>query len=384
LPALEKINIIGKGRVRVLFAPLDWGLGHTTRCLPIIKAFQSAGAEITIACNEKQTVLLQAELEAVRFLPLRGYGLRYSRSKYFTWFIIALQIPKILTAINREKKWLSSIFQTEGFDVVISDNRYGLHHPSLYSIFISHQLRVRVPFSKWIENLLQKWNYNFIQQFSECWIPDFEGASNLAGDLSHPNRLPAVKLKYIGAVSWCKKMKKYSEEPKVLVVIISGPEPQRTIFEKIVLSELNDWNESAVVLRGLPATTETLPSTRNVTFFNHLHSVQLSDLINRATYIVARSGYSTIMDIVALQKKSILIPTPGQTEQEYLGNWLMEHKFCVSITQNNFSLKNALSQANQFEYADLSKFPTDQYENAVSSFMREHFKETIQPDVSKT
>ena len=368
----------------MLFAPLDWGLGHTTRCLPIIKAFQAAGADITVACNEKQAVLLRAELQAVRFLPLIGYELRYSRSKYFTWLTVALQIPKILTAINRENKWLASLFQEEAFDVVISDNRYGLHHPSTYSIFISHQLCVQVPFSNWIENLLQKWNYNFIQQFSECWIPDFEGPINLAGVLSHPSRLPVMKLKYIGAVSRCKKMKRSSEESKVLVVLISGPEPQRTIFEQIVLAELNDWNEKAIVLRGLPATTSTLPSTGNVTFFNHLHSSQLSELINRATYIIARSGYSTVMDIVALQKKSILIPTPGQTEQEYLGNWLMEHKFCLSITQNNFSLKNALSQANQFEYADLSKFPTDQYENAVSSFMREHFKETIQPDVSKT
>jgi len=383
LPALEKINNLGKGRARILFAPLDWGLGHTTRCLPIIKAFQSEGADITIACNEKQAVLLEAELEAVRFLPLRGYGLRYSRSKYLTWLTIALQIPKILTSINRERKWLASIFETEGFDAVISDNRYGLHHPSLYSVFISHQLRVRVPFSNRIENLLQKWNYNFIQQFNECWIPDFEGAINLAGFLSHPNRLPAVKLKYIGAVSRFKKMMNHSEEPNVLVILISGPEPQRTIFEEIVLSELNGCNEAAVVLRGLPATTATLPSTGKVTFFNHLHSSQLSELINRATYIVARSGYSTIMDIVALQKKSILIPTPGQTEQEYLGTWLMEHKFCLSIEQNKFSLKNALRQANQFEYADLSKFPTDQYESAVSSFMQEHFKETIEPDVSK-
>ena len=368
----------------MLFAPLDWGLGHTTRCLPIIKAFQSAGVEVTVACNEKQAVLLGAELQSVRFIPLMGYDLRYSRLKYFTWFIIALQIPKILIAINRENKWLASVFKAERFDVVISDNRYGLHHPSLYSIFISHQLRVQVPFSKWIENLLQKWNYRFIQRFSECWIPDFEGETNLAGALSHPSRLPAIKSKYIGPVSRCKKLKKNSDESKVLVVLISGPEPQRTIFEKIILSELNDWNEATVVLRGLPATTATLPSTRNVTFFNHLHSSQVSELINRATYIVARSGYSTIMDIVALQKKSILIPTPGQTEQEYLGNWLMEHKFCLSIQQNNFSLKSAMIQANKFEYADLSKFSTDQYVNIVSSFMQEHFKETIQPDASKT
>ncbi len=365
----------------MLFAPLDWGLGHTTRCLPIIKAFQAAGADVVIACNNNQETLLQAELEGVRFLPLKGYGLRYSTSKWFTWVILAYQIPKILTSIKTERRWLDSLQQKEMFDVLVSDNRYGLHHESCYSIFITHQLRIRVPFSRMMENLLQFWNYRFIRRFDECWVPDFEGQKNLAGELSHPKQLPAINLRYVGAVSRFKKRDNSVTESKDLVALISGPEPQRTIFEDKLVSELANWKGSAVVVRGLPGATACPPAFNNVSFQNHLPSSQLSELIDGGTYIVARSGYSTVMDIVALKKKSILIPTPGQTEQEYLGNWLMKNKICLCIDQENFHLSEAINAASKFDYADLSRFTTDQYESEVSNFMHQHFKETIQSDV---
>ena len=269
MPDLEKINNIGKGGARILFAPLDWGLGHTTRCLPIIKAFQLAGAEVNVACNQHQAHLLEGEIPGLRILSLDGYGLHYSKSKWLTWASIALQAPKILTAIKSENRWLAALLRAEKFDVVISDNRFGFHHPGLHSIFITHQLRIRVPLNNWVEDLIQKWNYRFIQKFDECWIPDFEKEPTLSGSLSHPNLLPAMEIKYIGPISRFKKNVASNAASQELVVVISGPEPQRTIFENLIIPQLRNWNGKAVVVRGLPSETNTIPSFENISVYNH-------------------------------------------------------------------------------------------------------------------
>ena len=378
---LEKINIKQGGPARILIAPLDWGLGHTTRCLPIVKAFQRQGAEISVACNEPQAGLLKPEIQGIRLLRLEGYGLQYAGSERTTTLKIALQIPKILTSIKRENQWLRDLLNREKFDLVISDNRYGLHHPSVYSIFMTHQLRIQVPFSSWLENRLQKRNYHFINQFDECWIPDLPNEPNLAGSLSHPAKLPATKVKYIGPISRFKEVKSNLNSHD-LVIIISGPEPQRTIFEKKCLSELKDFNGTAIVVRGLPVETTHLENSGNVSFFNHLPADELGEILGRAKFVVSRSGYSTIMDMAALKKKSIFIPTPGQTEQEYLAEYLMEKKFCFAIKQKDFSLQAALSRATNFEYADFSQYSMSQIDTIAQGYMKGLLKETKLPDVS--
>ena len=379
---LEKINNKQSRPARILIAPLDWGLGHTTRCLPVVKAFQGQGAEISIACNEQQAGLLRSEIEGVRILPLEGYRLQYAAAYGATILKIALQIPKILTSIKRENQWLRDLLAREKFDVLISDNRFGLHHPSVYSIFITHQLRIQVPFSQWLENRLQKRNYHFINQFDECWIPDLPNEPNLAGSLSHPHQLPATEIKYIGPLSRFKAEVKSNLNSRDLVILISGPEPQRSIFEKKCLSELKDFNGKAALVRGLPLERSYLENFGNVSFFNHLPADELGEILGSAKFVVSRSGYSTVMDMAALKKKSIFIPTPGQTEQEYLAEYLMEKKFCFAIKQKDFSLQDALTRAANFEYADFSQYSMSQIDAIVKDCMNGLLKETELPDVS--
>jgi UDP:flavonoid glycosyltransferase YjiC (YdhE family) len=376
LPDRQKINNLVNQRPRVLISPLDWGLGHTTRCLPIIKSLLANGADVVVACNEKQAHLLRSEIPELVLLPLKGYSLTYSRITRRMWWKIFWQIPKILTAINREKKWLKELLDEEKFDCIFSDNRYGFRHPNVYSIFITHQLRVSVPLSKWIERQLQKWNYALINKFDECWIPDLEMAPGLAGELSHPKQFPSIKTKYIGVLSRFANSTQKKSSNSRLLLLLSGPEPQRTILENELLLQLKTHQGDAVIARGLPGNTDSI-EVPGVTVFNHLPSGQLLKEIESADFIISRSGYSTVMDIVSLQKKSILIPTPGQTEQEYLAKFLMNHNLCVSFQQRNFNLEAALKTAAGFEYHFIDITKSNLLEEVIHETLQMPWKETV-------
>lgn len=337
------------GKPRILLAPLDWGLGHTTRIIPVIKELLQEGADVYLAGNEQQEAVLFQEFPALSFLSLQGYNIRYQRGKSsFSWSIIR-QLPKLMNAIQAENRWLKEVQQRYNFDAVISDNRYGLYSAAVRSIFITHQLAIQSPFGEWSTRLLQRWNYKYINRFSECWIPDNEGNENLAGDLSHPAKKPTIPLKYIGALSRFEK-KEVRQKKDHLLVILSGPEPQRSILEDKLIDEVVRYNGTVDIVRGLPAADKLMPSTNQIHFYNHLQAAELNNKMEEATFIISRCGYSTVMDLVKLKKKSILIPTPGQTEQEYLAKYLSNKKMAVCINQQNFSLGKALQEANNFEY----------------------------------
>lgn len=332
---------------KLLLAPLDWGLGHATRCVPIIRSLLENGCEVCLAGEGAQEKLLREEFPYLRFLPLKGYRIKYGK-RNFTGKLL-MQLPSILKTIKEENNWLKAVVAQHGFEAVISDNRYGLYHEKIFSVFITHQLCIKSPFGKWSENFLQRWNYKFINRFSECWIPDEEGENNLAGELSHPAKLPLVPVKYIGTLSRFQK-KNVAEIKNHLLVILSGPEPQRTIFENKIVDEIAHYPATAVVVRGLPGDKNIIPSTNSIRFFNHLSAAELNEEALKAEFIISRSGYSTLMDIAALQKKSILIPTPGQTEQQYLAGYLQEKQVALSFSQKNFSLQQVLDAAKKFNY----------------------------------
>jgi hypothetical protein len=246
------------------------------------------------------------------------------------------------------------------FDAVISDNRYGLYHSDIPCIFITHQLLIKSSAGKWTEKILQKRNYKYIDRFKECWVPDIEGNDNLAGDLSHPKKTPSIPIRYIGWLSRFSKIPLGDGGKDHLVIILSGPEPQRTILENKIIKDIGHYNGTAVIVRGLPGSASLIPSTNMLHFYNHLPAKELNEEMMKAEYIISRSGYSTVMDVMTLQKKSILIPTPGQTEQEYLGECLVKKKMVLSVLQKKFSLNSALSKAKEFEY-DLPSFHNNQW-----------------------
>lgn len=332
---------------KLLLAPLDWGLGHATRCVPVIKELLSIGSEVWLAGEGAQEKLLREEFPSLPFLPLKGYRVKYGNTGLTSRLV--LQIPSILQSIKSENNWLKEQVSKYQFDGVISDNRYGLHHENIFSVFITHQLCIKSSLGKWSEKILQQWNYKFINRFHECWVPDEEGQNNLAGELSHPLKFPAIPVKYIGGLSRFKK-KDVAEIKDHLLITLSGPEPQRTILENRIIDEVVNYNGTATIARGLPAERNIIPSTNTIHFHNHLSSEELNNEAMKAALIIGRSGYSNVMDIAALQKKSILIPTPGQTEQKYLADHLMKKRFAFCINQNEFSLLKNIEEAGRFDY----------------------------------
>ena len=329
----------------VLVAPLDWGLGHTIRCIPIIKELLENDCEVIVACNPKQKKILSQEFPLISFVDLTGYDISYGGSRLTTTLKLIGQTPKILMAVKREHSWLSAFLANNRVDVVISDNRYGLSSSFVRSVFITHQLRLKTGLGKAIDDAVQHKLYSLINRFSLCWVPDSPDLiMNAAGGLSHPRQLPVAPVEYIGCLS---RLHKCSEHviKNDLVIILSGPEPQRTILEAILLRELKTFNGTALIVRGLQD-PEPLPSFDKISIINYASASELNKLICTAGIIICRAGYTSVMDMLKLGKKAILIPTPGQAEQEYLAKHLEKNKLAVIAQQEGFRLQTAVEAAN--------------------------------------
>jgi predicted glycosyltransferase len=342
----ENINIPANP-LRVLISPLHWGLGHATRIIPIIKLLKAANVEVVIAAKGSVAVLLQREFPQLLIIEAPAVTVQYPQESKWFFFKMLTQAPAILNAIKKENNWIKKAVAENRIDAVISDNRFGFYVKTLPCVFITHQLFINAPNGvlRWIA---QKINYSYIGQFKECWVPDVATAPNLAGRLSHPQLLPAVPLKYLGALSRLKK----SEHNNGLhiLILLSGPEPQRSIWEAALMPQLKSLGQPAVLVRGLPAENDHLSSTAMLSIYNHVDAHQLNSLMNDASVVVARSGYSTVMDVVAVGKRSILVPTPGQGEQEYLADYLKEQKIAYTVKQQGFDLTKALEEARHFKY----------------------------------
>ena len=354
----------------ILIVPLDWGLGHATRCIPLIQAFYANGCEVIIAGEGAVLSLLKHEFQQLTLLPVKGYRVSYTNKKKSLKLKIMAQLPCILLTIYKEHQWLKKVVKKYSIDAIVSDNRFGLFHSTLPSIYITHQLLIKTggPFS---ERMGSKIHYWFISRFSQCWVPDFEGPKNIAGALSHPASLPANTL-YIGGLS------RFMAGPVVdkkydLLVLLSGPEPQRTIFESMLLTQLQHFDGSVLFVRGLPGDNHiqkpALTNNTAVSIEQHLTATDLNQAILQASQIICRSGYTTIMDLLKLKRTAILVPTPGQTEQEYLAGHLMKQHLFYTVSQEEFVLSNALQKANDFPYV-FSTFDMEQYKKEVTKFVQ--------------
>lgn len=370
---------------RVLVAPLDWGLGHATRCIPIIKALQELGKTVILAGDGATAQLLQTEFPSLTLLPLRGYHISYAKSAWGLPWKMIRQAPRIFQTIQEEHDWLDTVIEEQQLDLVISDNRYGLYSKKIPCVLITHQLTIKMHFA-WLERHVQKIHYSLINQFHTCWVPDCKGMQNLGAELSHPLKMPAIPVKWMGLLSRFDSVKQTesiaqaSKDPHPnfaykYCFLLSGPEPQRTLLEKIILKNIENLEEPMVLVRGLPNNrTDSLinpipnPSSTNnltiasatniipnplpeglpqlLTVYPHLPAADLAEIILSSEWIICRSGYSTLMDLAALGKKAILIPTPGQTEQEYLAKQLSQKGMAIALTQSKFSLIESIAQAN--------------------------------------
>jgi uncharacterized protein (TIGR00661 family) len=366
---LENINT-ANSNVRVLVAPLDWGLGHATRCIPIIYELLRLNFEVQIAAEGETKKLLENEFPGLAFLPLRGYKVWYSKNKSLLFFSLLIQLPKLLWRIYCEHKWLKKIVKENDISMVISDNRLGMYNSTVPGVYITHQLKIKTG-NRFTEKLVQKIHYFFINKHSTCWVPDNKTENNLAGDLSHPECLPKTPVKYLGPLSRFEKDtvdKKYD-----YLVLISGPEPQRTIFEDLMLDELKKVSGKIMLVRGLPGNdNQLIQNNDKIEIHNHLSSAALNKAILQSGIVICRSGYTSIMDLIKLNQKAILVPTPGQTEQEYLAAYLMQKKIFFSVPQSNFSLPAAINEISNFPFAVMN-VKQDEYKDVIREFIQQLF-----------
>lgn len=329
-----------KVRKRILVAPLDWGIGHATRCIPIIKALIEHEFEVVIAADNRPLHLLTTEFPNLEVIRFCGYNVKYSTYIPMSLSII-LQVPKILYGIRKEHTAIKRIIKDYNIDGIISDNRFGLSNKKVPCVFVTHQLQIQTPI---LTNAIQNLNYQFINKFNTCWIMDDEKV-NLAGELSKPRVLPNNSV-YIGPQSrfeYTETEKKYD-----FLAIISGPEPQRTVLEKGLVKSLKDKKEKSLIVLGKPE-LKTEKQVGSLSIKSHLKANDLNKAIMQSELIICRPGYSTIMDLSKLGRKAIFIPTPGQTEQEYLANYFLDNNFAYSEKQNKFELELAIKESVKYK-----------------------------------
>jgi len=350
---------------RILLAPLDWGLGHATRCIPLIKLLLDRGATVILAGETATQALLQAEFPNLTFIQLKGYRVRYSKKSWSLPLSLASQIPKIFSAIQYEREVLKLLVKDHQIDGIISDNRYGFYHPELPSVIITHQLRIRSGLGRVTDDVVQTLHYKLLSRFKSCWVPDFEEAPGLAGELSHPHQKPSIPLYYTGPLS---RMEQGEKGRRHILILLSGPEPQRSLFEKMVIDALPGLNEKLVLVRGLPLGGPKLHLPANVEAYDHLPAEALNRFMLDAELVIARSGYSTVMDLAKLKKRSVLVPTPGQTEQQYLASELMRNRHALAVDQSKFRLKAAIDLARNFRYANFEEGISNPY-SAIDDFL---------------
>lgn len=351
----------------VLVAPLNWGLGHATRCVPIIRELLTLRIRVMIAADGPVAALLTEEFPGITVLPLKSFNIKYTTSKKWFFLNMLWQFPPALLSVYRENRWLNKTMAHYPIDAVIADNRMGLSHKKIPCIYITHQLHIKTGLGKWMDKRAQQLHYFFINRFSECWIPDFTDQMNLAGLLSHPIKKPKTPVKYIGALSRLEKSANSVHQYDYLI-ILSGPEPQRSILERRLLEQVEHVHGKILFIRGIPGLSKNINSSPGITIINHLPAEALNKAMQAASLIISRCGYTTIMDLVKLNKKAILIPTPGQPEQEYLAQYLLVNKLFYTVEQDRFNLKKAIDTANTFNNSS-AEFPSmELYKNNVLAF----------------
>ena len=345
---------------RILVAPLNWGLGHATRCIPIINALITFGFEPIIASDGDALALLQKEFPNLFSIELPSYKISYSKRKAYFKLKLLKSTPKILKAIKAEKKITKHIVKTHGIVGIISDNRLGVYSKKIPSVIITHQLNVLSGNTTWLSTLLHE---EFINHFNECWVPDFEGDDNLSGKLGH-GKVSETSIKYMGPLS--RFLKKDAKIFNKLLVILSGPEPQRTLLGEKLLEILKNYEEKIVFVNGIIEDEQTIQIVRNMTLYNFMTSDELEKTINESELIICRSGYTSVMDLAKLGKKAFFIPTPGQYEQEYLAKRLSELNIVPHCNQDDFTL-DKLEQVKYFKGFGYLKFETN-YKDLFSLF----------------
>jgi len=327
-------------KIKVLVAALNWGLGHATRCIPVVKALEGLGCEVIVASDGESLLLLQQEFPELKSIALPPYSVKYSATLPMA-ISIGLQLPKIAANIRSERRALRIAQVAEHFDLVISDSRFGCRIAGIVNVYMTHQVRIRFPgFFRMFEGLGAVAHWMVWKKFDWLWVIDRPGGQSLSGEMGHSR--DKAKTRYVGILS---RFSDVSENPPKnidICFLVSGPQPHRSGFERAILDRQWPANKKYRLIRGLPRGAQVPAMPGNWTIDNHLPSARMREAMMSSKLIVCRSGYSTIMDLARLGLGAVLVPTPGQPEQEYLAAYMTRRMGWTSLSQRAFE-KNGIT-----------------------------------------
>lgn len=348
---------------RILFAVLNWGLGHASRSQQIINELIARGHELHIASDGPPLEMLQKEYPQLISHELPSYNVHYKHGHIL--LNVAQQSLKIINSIRAEQKTIKRLQAQYKYDLIISDHRYGCYSKSCRSIFITHQVNMLTG-TRLTNTTANFVNRNLIRLFDLCWIAD-DNNSRYAGVLSQVQSF-AVPYRYIGILSTKEYM--LQEKKYDYMIVLSGPEPKRTDFEHVILEQAKRIDKKGLLVRGLPSTSEPIVS-ESLDSFNYLNDKQISNMAARSELYIGRSGYSTIMDLARLRKCAVLIPTPGQTEQMYLAKHLKDDPQFAMISEDEFQLSYAIETGKKL-IVPPSKGSDDLLKQAIDEMEKQH------------
>ncbi|MFN4762332.1 glycosyltransferase [Gillisia sp. Q332] len=336
---------------RILVAPLNWGLGHATRCIPVIRALIEQNFVPVIASDGDALQLLKKEFPELEHYSLPSYAIEYSKHPFLLKFKLLGNTPHIFKTISKELKHTEDLIKNKNISGIISDNRWGVRSRLVPSVFITHQILVLSGLTTLLSSRIQQ---AYINKFDECWVPDLPGTINLSGKMSHLKKT-AIPVKYLGILSRFEKEERLIEYD--ILVLLSGPEPQRSILEKIMFKELKDMKAKIYMVRGVVEEFQKVEKKGNFTVCNFMTSRELEGVINSSKLVISRSGYTTLMDLAKLEKPCFLIPTPGQPEQEYLSNRLKKMGISPGCPQSKFTAEKLQEVKDYSELSFFSSLP---------------------------
>lgn len=325
-----------KGK-NILICPLEWGLGHAGRMIPVASELLAAGNNVFIGSGDEHLSFFRNEIEGLKYIRFPGFLIRYSRWLP-QYLVIFLKTPSFIFHTIKEHRQLKQIIRDYSIDIVISDSRLGLWNRNVKTVIVTHMMRL--PHPKWfrfLENTGHSLTRRLLSKFSFCYIPDLPGEYNLSGKLSHNIDIPS-NVRFIGILSRFAKEYLLTEtyfKRYFCTVILSGPEPQRTILKQKMTDILSLSEKQSIMLEGKPGEKKSIVGKGTIIFINHAPAKEMGRIILESEHIVTRSGYTTLMELVSLGKSALIIPTPGQSEQEYLAEYLGEKGWFSTLSQHN-------------------------------------------------
>jgi UDP-N-acetylglucosamine transferase subunit ALG13 len=346
--------------------------------IPLARKLREMKNNVIIASGEEHLSMFRNELPGLSYINFPGFKPVYSG--FFPQYLSLLfKIPLLLYHLIVEHHRLKRIIAEYSLDIIVSDNRFGLWNRKVITVYVTHMPLIPFPeHLKFLEPIGVLLHREIIKKYSLCFIPDLPGDLNLSGRLSHGIKLPD-NVRYIGILSKFTYTEQSLNESQVKLpyktVILSGPEPQREILKQKLVSLLKDKEPHTIMFEGNPGRIGEIARNGNITFYSHLPASPMKEIIEGSDSIITRSGYTTIMELVSLNCTALIIPTPGQTEQEYLAEYLSEKGWFYTVSQGEIDAEILLNQGKTVWQGEINRQSSILLTKALDELLEKHHKQ---------